>query len=464
MKFDIKALENVLKRRFFIAPSFEIYGTTSGLFDFGPFGCALKNEIEALWRRHFVLEEDLMEISGPNLTPYSVLKTSGHVDRFLDFMVEDVVTKECLRADKWIIEALQTRLDNNDKTPIDQKDITDCLDVIEGADAASLDLIIKKFQIKSPKNNELSYPYPFNLMFATRIGPKQSTTEEENQKNVVYLRPETAQGIFVNFKRLYEQNSCRMPFGAACIGTSFRNEIAPRNGLLRVREFPMAEIEYFVDPETKAIFPKYDNIRNVSAPFYAQKHQYEHLEAENITIDEAITKGYIANQSIAYFIGRTYLFLIKIGIDPAGIRFRQHLSHEMAHYATDCWDCELLTSYKWIECVGIADRSAFDLTQHSKASKIDLLASRTLEEPKIVKKYVAKPIRKLIGPKFGQKSPDILQAIADLSPEDCALLADSMEEKGYISLNADQHQVYELDSSLIEFNFVEHKGESIITF
>eukprot|EP01054_Gregarina_sp_Poly1_P000999 Gregarina_sp_Poly_1__998@NODE_1242_length_4649_cov_191_440637_g847_i0_p1_GENE_NODE_1242_length_4649_cov_191_440637_g847_i0NODE_1242_length_4649_cov_191_440637_g847_i0_p1_ORF_typecomplete_len652_score113_57tRNAsynt_2b/PF00587_25/5_2e03tRNAsynt_2b/PF00587_25/3_8e27tRNAsynt_2b/PF00587_25/0_032HGTP_anticodon/PF03129_20/2_8e03HGTP_anticodon/PF03129_20/8_1e18_NODE_1242_length_4649_cov_191_440637_g847_i0261957 len=446
-------LDNLLRRRFFIAPSFEIYGSSAGLFDFGPPGCAVKNEIEAYWRRHFVLEEDLLEISGPNLTPHVVLKASGHVDRFLDLMVEDTVTRECFRADKLIEEVLEKVLEKS--TSVSEKqEVEATLNRLEGMDATQMRLTIQKWDIKSPQKNRLSEPYPFNLMFSTKVGPKQDSQES----GTAYLRPETAQGIFVNFRRLLEQNASRMPFGAACIGTSFRNEIAPRNGLLRVREFPMAEIEYFCDSEAKSPFPKFRRVKDIKIPLYSRDRQVANAGPTDLLLEDAVNQRIIDNETLAYFIGRTFLFLTNIGVNPKGLRFRQHLETEMAHYASDCWDAEILTSFKWIECVGIADRSAYDLTQHTKATRVDLRATRRLKEPRLETQTHVMPNRKLLGPRFKKDLQEVLAAVGDLTAEEKEMAQSQLYKDGSCVIKSkSSEKEFVLTPDLIQFETVETK-------
>ena len=215
--------------------------------------------------------------------------------------------------------------------------------------------------------NELSAPFPFNLMFTTSIGP--------TGKDAGYLRPETAQGIFVNFRRLLEQNGGRMPFAAAQIGTAYRNEIAPRGGLLRVREFQMAEIEHFVDPTDKS-HPKFANVSQLRPWLFPVTNQLGDGKMVDPTLGEAVAAGVIDNETLAYFMARTYQFLIKVGIKHDGLRFRQHLKTEMAHYATDCWDAEILMSAGWVECVGHADRACYDLKVHMAKTKVKMEATK----------------------------------------------------------------------------------------
>jgi len=243
-------MEDLLKRRFFYDQSFAIYGGVSGLYDFGPMGCALKANLIAEWRKHFVLEEHMLEVECSMLTPEPVLKASGHVDRFADFMVKDEKTGECFRADHLIKDHLNKLL-NDKKTEANVKEAaTSLLARLDDLSSDQMDEAIAKYKMTSPTTgNPVTKCIPFNLMFSTSIGP---TGQYKG-----FLRPETAQGMFVNFKRLLEFNNGKLPFAASQIGCSFRNEIAPRSGLIRVREFTMAEIEHFVDPDEKVFHPKF---------------------------------------------------------------------------------------------------------------------------------------------------------------------------------------------------------------
>merc|ERR1711964_42891 len=248
--------------------------------------------------------------------------------------------------------------------------------VANQADAYSkeeLHQVFQKYGIKSPETgNDLSAPYAFNLMFPAPIGPAGLIKG--------YLRPETAQGIFLNYKFCLEQNGNRMPFGVAQVGKAFRNEIAPRAGLTRQREFTQGEIEWFVKPTDKS-HPKFASIADTQLQFFAADSQMEAGEPVWKTIGEAVKSGLVNNETLGYFITRTALFLHDCGVNPNLLRFRQHLSTEMAHYATDCWDAEICTCYGWLECVGHADRACFDLNAHAAATGEDLSVKEKLGTP-----------------------------------------------------------------------------------
>ncbi len=344
------------------------------------------------WRKHFILNENMLEMECTCLTPEPVLKTSGHVDRFTDLMVKDVETGECFRADKLLEDAIDVLIESNPTMPTEEKE--DHLRVQRQADAFSpteIDALLIKYDCKGPSGQPYSPSFPFNLMFKTSIGPEGTS--------VGYLRPETAQGLFVNFKRLLEYNAAKMPFAAAQIGLGFRNEIAPRSGLLRVREFCMGEIEHFVNPADKS-HPSFDSVRTKHLVLFGRDDQLGSGKTKTMTIGDAVTTGLVNNQTLGYFMARTQLYMEKIGMDPKRLRFRQHLTTEMAHYACDCWDLEIKSSYGWVECVGHADRACYDLDVHSKATKTPMLATQTLEKP-IDKTFAKLKLnRKVLGKQF----------------------------------------------------------------
>jgi len=342
---------SLARRRGIIYPSYSIYGGETGFYDYGPIGSILKNNIENEWRNFYMLQEKCYEISTPVITPYDVLKASGHVDKFMDKIA---TCMKCGRSFK--VEELK-----DGKCPV-------C-----GGD-------VKKGEI--------------NLMFETFIGARK--------KEKAFLRPETAQGIFVNFPFLYEFYRKKIPFGVIQVGKGFRNEISPRQGILRLREFSMAEAEIFFHPENKkhTNFKKYKDKKLKLLP--AGRNEME------VEIGKAVEEGIIGNEALAYYIALTHEFLIRIGISEDKIRFRQHEKNELAHYANECWDAEIyLDRFGWVECVGIADRSAHDLMAHMKATGENLYASGERK----VRRIVARPKMSEIGKVFRDKAMKIKTAI-----------------------------------------------------
>ncbi|WEW57088.1 Glycine--tRNA ligase 1, mitochondrial [Emydomyces testavorans] len=464
--FNRPAFESLLKRRFFFTESFEIYRTASGfkgdnrgLFDYGPPGCALQANIVDLWRKHFVLEEDMLELDCTALTPEDVFKTSGHVDKFADWMCKDPVKGEYLRADHLVESVLKARLDSDRMgrgTKFDHPDGTcSCEDVkktkvkdinpvklsdssikeyeeilaqIDNYDGEALGQLIKRLDIRNPDgNNEVLPPIPFNLMFRSTIGPSAAAP--------VYLRPETAQGQFLNFRKLLEYNNNIMPFASASVGKSYRNEISPRSGLLRVREFLLAEIEHFVDPRSGKKHDRFDEVQHLELPFLDQSTQLAgQTTTKHLSLGRAVEEKVVNNETLGYFLGRTYQFFLKIGVDKSKLRFRQHLAKEMAHYACDCWDAELLTTYGWIECVGCADRSAYDLTVHAKRTGEHLVVKESLPEPISIERWEALLDRKKLGPKFRKDAKVVESAVSALNQDALEILSSVLETDGQVTI------------------------------
>ncbi|GAB4860343.1 hypothetical protein Ancab_035501 [Ancistrocladus abbreviatus] len=416
---------NTLERRLFYIPSFKIYRGVAGLYDYGPPGCAVKSNVLAFWRQHFVLEENMLEVDCPCVTPEIVLKASGHVDKFTDLMVKDEKTGTCYRADHLLKDFCKEKLEKDLSLSAEKAaELRHVLAVLDDLSAEELGAKIKEYGITAPDTkNTLSYPYPFNLMFQTSIGPSGLSPG--------YMRPETAQGIFVNFKDLYYFNGYKLPFAAAQIGQAFRNEISPRQGLLRVREFTLAEIEHFVDPEDKS-HPRFAEVANLEFLMFPRELQVSGESAQKIALGDAVSKGIVNNETLGYFIGRVFLFLTSLGIDKEQLRFRQHLANEMAHYAADCWDAEIECSYGWIECVGIADRSAYDLRAHSEKSGVPLVAHEKFAEPREVEKLVIAPVKKELGLAFKGNQKMVVEALEAMGDNEAMEMKVNLESKGEV--------------------------------
>lgn len=274
-------------------------------------------------------------------------------------------------------------------------------------------------------------PEPLNLMFSTSIGPSAAVP--------AYLRPETAQGQFLNFRKLLDYNHGMVPFASACVGKAYRNEISPRSGLLRVREFLLAEIEHYVDPENGKKHDRFESVADLEMPLLDQATQLSGRTAvQNKTIREAVESKMMDNETLGYFLGRSYLFLLKLGADKSKIRLRQHLANEMAHYACDCWDIELLTSSGWIECIGCADRSAYDLSAHSAYTGAALVVREALANPIEVEEWQITLDKKKLGPLFKQDAKKVEAAAASLTQETLARFAVELDEKLTISLATEE--------------------------
>ncbi len=383
---DVGGLYSVLKRRGYFWPSFEIYGGVAGFVDLGPLGSLLRENIESIWKEKFLLQEGFHLIDCPSINPEMVFVASGHLEKFSDLLVRCTGCLLSFRADH-LLE-----------------------DVIENADALSREDLaseLKERDIRCPEcSSELGDPEDFNLMFSTFIGP--------GKEKRAYLRPETAQSIFMDFNHLYRFNRDRMPFGVAQIGKGFRNEISPRQGMLRLREFHMAEGEFFFDPDNSS-YHRTETYRDLQVDLLANSDPETTIHT---TLGKATEDGIIGSDVLAHFLGVTHSFATSIGIPREGMRFRQHLRSEMAHYARECWDLEVITSSGWVEMVGVADRSAYDLSQHAKASGVELKARRRFDDPIVKDISRLQPKMKELGPIFKGDAKKIGEGLEGLDIED----------------------------------------------
>jgi glycyl-tRNA synthetase len=297
------------KRRGFVYPGSDIYGGLANTWDFGPLGVELRNNIKQLWWRNFVQKRrDMVGLDAGILMHPRVWEASGHVVNFNDPLVDCKTCKARFRADHLLEDKLG----------------------IENAEAMSPDemsAIIREKNLACPNcgNRTLTDARQFNMMFSTTIGPVSESA------NKVYLRPETAQGIFVQYKNLINTQRVKLPFGVGQIGKAFRNEITPGNFIFRVLEFEQMEIEYFVKPDEAP--EKFD----------------EWVQAMQQWID-------------------------LIGLKPEHVRVREHAKEELSHYSARTIDYEYLFpgSMGWKELYGLANRTDFDLRQHQEHSGEDL--------------------------------------------------------------------------------------------
>ena len=416
------------KRRGFLWNSFELYGGSRGFYDYGPLGSTLKRRIEQTWREFYVIQEGHMEIECPTIGIEDVFVASGHVGGFSDPLCECKKCGEAFRADH-LVENVMSAAGT--------------------LSAEQLTQVIKEKGITCPEcGGEFNDAYEFNLMFKTTIGPGTGRQG--------YLRPETAQGMFVDFQRLSRFYRDKLPFGAVQIGKSYRNEIAPRQGVIRLREFTQAECEIFVDPRNKK-HPNFERFADRELMLYSQEAQQQG-ESFRMTVREAVKAGVIAHEVLGYNIALTNEFLTKVGIDPARLRFRQHLKDEMAHYAIDCWDAEIETErFGWVEIVGIADRTDYDLKAHARVSKTELDVYVEYDEPKMVTRFVVKPNMGKLGPLFKGKAKAVADALKQLSEAELSL------SKDQIKFTVDGEELT-VSSDVVDFaeETVKVSGENVI--
>jgi len=337
---SIEELTNFCKSKGFIYPSSAIYGGYSGFWDFGHLGSELKNNLKKeWWKFHVYQREDVVGIDGSIITSPKVWEASGHIDSFSDIFV---VCKKCKKPGKV------------DKNELGKVKCDNC-----GGD----------YEEKTAKE--------FKLMFETNVG----------ESGKAYLRPETAQVIFTNFKQVYDNSRMKLPFGIAQIGKSFRNEIAPRDFLFRCREFEQMEIEYFIKPDQKCPY----SISDVKVLVYSQEDQTKKEEAKKMSIKTAFKKGIIKKDWHAYWLAIELKWFLSLGANLEKFRIRQHEKEELSHYSTDTWDLEYKFPFGWKELQGIADRGDYDLSQHEKFSKKDLKIFDEESKNKILPEVICEP-------------------------------------------------------------------------
>ncbi|HEV8359348.1 MAG TPA: glycine--tRNA ligase [Candidatus Thermoplasmatota archaeon] len=422
----------MLKRRGFVQPAYEIYGGLAGFYDYGPLGAALKRNIEDAWRRVYVLGEGFAEIQSPTISPEPVFRASGHLASFQDPLVECQQCGANLRADKLLEEVRDSlagkpwklgRIELQDK---DKEGRPRTL-VVDGADALgelnigtlqldALDQLLAKLAPKCPECGQFAWgkAHYFNLMFKAPVGPGARAKD-------AYLRPETAQGMFTTFPWLYRFFREKLPFGAVQVGKAYRNEIAPRQALLRLREFHQMEAEVFVHPQQKG-HARFVSVARDELPLVpAQGRTREEVKAGQIVampVGDAVKKGIVGSEALAYYLWLTHAYLVGIGIPSERLRFRQHAREEMAHYSSDTWDCEVRSPrFGWVEIVGIADRGSYDLDAHSKVSGERLAHFERYETPREVEHERVVGDKAKLGKLFKADAAAVLGALGALSPE-----------------------------------------------
>ncbi|PLW80791.1 glycine--tRNA ligase [Candidatus Woesearchaeota archaeon] len=333
------------KRKGFVFPNSEIYGSFAGFFDYGPLGVELKNNLKNhYWKRFIQDRDDVVGIDGSIISHPTVWKASGHADHFDDPMVDCMKCKARSRADHVISDATDLQTD--------------------GMSLDEVNETIKSEGINCPHCGGTFGPaQTFNLMFTTQVGPVS------NKDSLAYLRPETAQLIFADYKQVVETSRVKLPFGIAQVGKAFRNEISPRNFLFRCREFEQSEIEFFIHPEKTNECPEYDNIKDMKIQIITAKNQDAGENHITTTFKQLVDDKIIKSTWHAYWLAEFYTWFLDLGVNKENLRLREHLTDELAHYAQACFDIEYKFPFGWQEIHGMADRSTYDLAQHQKFSK-----------------------------------------------------------------------------------------------
>lgn len=423
-------LAETARRRGFFWASFEIYGGVSGFIDYGPLGIGLRRKIEEKWRDYFIRREGFLELDTPIIVPEKVFQASGHVEHFKDPIVECMTCKRSYRADYLLKE--RANIDG------------------ELLSLEEMDEEIGKNFVRCPEcGGELSKPKQLGTMFKTTIGPYAEST--------AYGRPETAQGIFIDFRRLYEIARERLPVGIAQIGRSLRNEISPRQGPIRLRELNMMEFEFFFDPDDYTC-PKLEQVKNeVVGLVPAEMRLKGQEETISVTVEEAMRSGYILNPWAAYFMVQSKRFVTSLGIPAERQRFHEKLPKERAHYSAQTYDHEvLLDRWGWVEVAGHAYRTDFDLNAHMRSSGVDMRVFKAHDRPirKTVKRLV--PQMHILGKKFGVMTKEIADVIARY---DVTAFEEATKSNGYVEVKG--HKIGREDVKIAE-EAVEETGRRFI--
>jgi len=401
-----KIVELAVRRGFFWQ-SYEIYGGVAGFVDLGPLGSVLKKNIENKWRQWFILKHQdmIVEIESPAIMPKVVLEASGHLEHFTDPIVECFKCGRKFRADHLVEE-------KTGKT-------------VEGLSSEELTSIINENNIKCPAcGGPLSEVKTFSLLFKTTIGPYS--------ENIGFLRPEAAQGMFVAFKRVYDSMRGRMPLGIGQIGKVGRNEISPRQGVIRLREFTIMEVEFFFDPENPKcpFIPEVENdeIRLITAESKVKGED----KVTVITIRGALEKNYIVNEWLAYFMALAQKFVSELGIPFEKQVFEDKLPHERAHYSTQTFDQLVKVSrWGWIEVAGHSYRGDYDLTRHIGFSGKDLTVYKQFNEPREIEVNEIKLNIEVLKKKYPS---DFEKLVSAFERKDKNIVLAELKAKGYIEL------------------------------
>ena len=406
-----KIMELAVKRGI-IWQSYEIYGGVAGFYDIGPIGSIIKRKIIELWRRTFIQkhQEVMVEIETPVIGPSKVYEASGHVSHFTDPIVECLKCGRKFRADHLIKEKLGIN--------------------VEGLPPNELTRIIREHNLRCPVcGGPLSEVKTFNLLFRTYIGPYSS--------NIGYLRPEAAQGMFVSFKRVYEAMRKKLPLGIAQIGRVARNEISPRQGIIRLREFTIAEFEFFFDPDNPnegGYLEKY--LQRIENKIIRITRNGNPEEPEVYKIGEAIEEGVISTPWLGYWMAVAQEFIESLGVNSENIVFEDKPPHERAHYSSQTFDQLVKVSkWGWIEVSGHSYRTDYDLSRHMKYSGKDLTVFRAYEKPLIRKTKKVVVDRAWVGRTYRSEAPRILKELEEqLSKIDINQLEDLMRREKEIRI------------------------------
>jgi len=418
------------RRRGFFWPSYEIYGGVGGFIDFGPVGVALKRKIENSWRDFFLRRHEFLEIETPIITPRKVFEASGHVEHFKDPVVECKGCGRKYRVDHVLAEAGVAEA--------------------ESLSLSELNNMLRGRGVDCPEcHGRFSEPKYVQTMFETTIGPYAEA--------VGYGRPEAAQGIFVNFKRVYEVSRERFPIAIGQVGRAMRNEVSPRQGPIRLREFTIMEFEFFFDPEEPScpLLPKVEDteIRIIPIQSDGKKSQ----KTIQLTVREAIDKKIILMEWMAYFMALSQDFVSQLGIPIEKQRFEEKLPTERAHYSAQTFDQEVyLERWGWTEIAGHAYRTSYDISRHMEYAGVDMRVFRPYAKPIEVEEKRLIPVVEEIKKDFGEDYDDVIHTVESKDPGE---VEREFLEKGFIQ--AGKYKVFGRHFKIQRFK-VKDTGKRIV--
>ncbi|MFC1698061.1 glycine--tRNA ligase [Nanoarchaeota archaeon] len=360
----IEDMATFCKKKGFVFRSSDIYGGLSGFFDYGPLGVELFNNIKQNWWKHFVQsKENMVGLDSSMISHSKIWEASGHLDSFKDVMVTCSKCKNQVRADHLI----EDELDIN----------------VEGKENKEINEIIQKNKLLCPKcKSNFEELKDFNLLFPVSVGA------EEGKGNVAYLRGETAQGMFTDFKLIADTSRQKLPFGIAQVGRCFRNEIAPRDFIFRCREFTIGEFEFFIHPDEKKCDILTKKHLNLKLMFLDGETQDKGKKDLKETTIGGILKEKRLGEWHAYWLAEQIMWFYSLGLKKENIKIREHMKNELSHYSSATFDMDYMFPFGSQEIAGNANRGQYDLNQQIKGSNENLFIFDEESKQKVVPRVI----------------------------------------------------------------------------
>jgi len=414
------AINELARRRGFFWPSYEIYGGSGGFVTYGPLGARLKQNIEAKLRELFVKKIGIYEMESSVIAPAKVFEASGHVDHFKEPMVECQNCHTRFRADHLL----------------EEKGISSA-----EAEKMTLEEIgeeIERHGVVCPDcGGKFGLPQRYLTMFETTIGPYSGA--------VGYGRPEAAQNIFVEFNRLYTGAREKLPFGVVQIGHALRNEISPRQGLIRLREFTISDLEFFFDPEEPACDLLSEVEKEVLPILLCETRLKECEDTTNLTVREALDRNVVRSEWQAFFMAMAKRLLVDLGVPEEKQRFIEKLTWEKAHYSSQSFDQEVLVDrWGWVEVSGHAYRTDYDLKCHMQASGVDMTVYKEYDNPVEKEMLTVKPLMAKLGPVYKGEAAKVAALLAKAPAQE---VADAMKQQSFYVV-----ENYEIKSDQVDIS------------